>query len=313
MEPARVRRRDQSSLPIGISMHNTRSLALLLALAAAATPLAAQQRASSDSDDVESQQHPPRLAAGLTAGALDRGAGESNQSLVAIVQLQPRPWLSLSVAPGVERTTYMGSVLTRGGGSKSASATGNGLTDIPVSVGASHGFEPLPWSPGVAAELTQTLAAGSSTSGTGVGHGTTSVYASLDATPVERLSLSVGEWRPLSSGSGNGALDVEGALSLGRATATLGMSNELGTPDSGTVLARSIAGGIAYALAGPLTLTVDAGHGLTTGAPRWSLEVGLGTAFAGISPISATSPLRRMKKSFGAAAASGSGYSKKPR
>lgn len=293
-------------------MNNSRSFALLLALAALATPLAAQQRASSDSDEVESQQQPPRLAAGLTAGALDRGAGTTNQSLVAIVQLQPRPWLSLSVAPGVERTTYTGSVLTRAGGSKTSNAA-NGLTDIPVSVGASHVFDPLPWSPGVAAELTQTLAAGSSSSGTGVGHGTTSFYASLDATPIERLSFSLGAWRPLSSGSGNGSLDVESALSLGRATATLGMSNELGTPDSGTVLARSIAGGVAYSLAGPLTLTVDAGHGLTSGAPRWSVEVGIGTAFAGISPISATSPLRRMKKSFGAAAASGSGYSKKPR
>lgn len=293
-------------------MKNTRSLALLVALAALATPLVAQQRASSDSDAVESQQHPPRLAAGLTAGALDRGAGTSNQSLVAIVQLQPRSWLSFSVAPGVERTTYFGSTLSRVGGAKTK-FTGNGLTDIPFSIGASHAFDPLPWTPGVAAELTQTIAAGSITSGTGVGHGTTSFYAALDATPVERLSFSVGEWRPLSSGSGNGALDVEGALSLGRATATLGMSNELGTPDSGTVLARSIAGGLAYALAGPLTLTVDAGHGLTTGAPRWSVEVGLGTAFAGLSPISATSPLRRMKKSFGAAAASGSGYSRKPR
>ena len=311
MVPARVRRRDSRHRPLVIIMHNSRSFALLLALAALATPLAAQQRASSDSDDVESQQRPPRLAAGLTAGALDRGAGASDQSLVAIVQLQPRPWLSFAVAPGVERTTYMGSAPARGG--TKASYSGNGLTDIPISLGASHGFDPLPWSPGVAAELTQTIAAGSSSSGTGVGHGTTSLYVALDATPVERLSLSVGGWRPLSSGSGNGSLDVEGAFSLGRATATLGMSNELGTPDSGTVLARSIAGGVAYALAGPLTLTVDAGHGLTGGAPRWSLEVGLGTAFAGISPISATTPLRRMKKSFGAAAASGSGYSKKPR
>ena len=293
-------------------MKNTRSFALLVALAALATPLAAQQRASSDSDDVESQQRPPRLAAGLTAGALDRGASASTQSLVAIVQLQPRSWLSLSVAPGVERTTYAGGGLGRVGGPKTGS-TGNGLADIPISAGVSHGFEPLPWSPGIAAELTQTLAAGSITSGTGVGHGTTSFYGAIEATPVERLSLSVGEWRPLSSGSGNGALDVEGALSLGRATATFGMSNELGTPDSGTVLARSIAGGIAYALAGPLTLRVDAGHGLTTGAPRWSVEVGLGTAFAGLSPISASSPLRRMKKSFGAGSASGSGYSKKPR
>ena len=51
--------------------------------------------------------------------------------------------------------------------------------------------------------------------------------------------------------------------------------------DSAAVLSRSLAAGLAYSLAGPLTLTVDASHGLSGGAPSWAMSIGIGTAFAG--------------------------------
>ena len=92
--------------------------------------------------------------------------------------------------------------------------------------------------------------------------------------------------------------------------ATIGASGEVGTPDSGAVLARSLAGGVAFRVAGPLTLTVDAGHGLTAGAPRWTFVVGFGTAFAGINPVGATSPLRRFKGTLGGGVATPSGFAK---
>lgn len=292
-------------------MRTRLSLLALLSVATLAAPLGAQQRAAADSDDVESRQRPPRLAAGLTLGTLHRDGGLTDQSMVAILQLQPRPWLALSVAPGIGRMTYTGTVVSRSGTPRAA-ATANGLTDIPITVGAEHGFDPLPWSPSVAAAVTQSLATGSSTSGLGLGHGTTSFYGGVSGSPADRFTLSVGSWQPLSSGSGKGTLDLEGALSLGRTTATLGYSAEMGSTDSGSVLARSVVGGAAFSLAGPLTLTVDAGHGLTSGAPTWSFDIGVGTAFAGLSPLNATSPLRRMKKAFGAKASSSNGYKSKP-
>ena len=287
------------------------SLLAFLSFATIAAPLAAQQRAAADGDDVESRQRPPRLAAGLTVGTLHRDGGLTDQSMVAILQLQPRPWLALSVAPGIGRIAYTGTALSRKG-TPAATATTNGLTDIPITVGAAHGFDPLPWSPSLAAAVTQSLATGSSATGLGLGHATTSFYGAVSASPADRFDLSVGSWLPLSSGSGTASLDLEGALSLGRTTATLGYSAEMGTIDSGSMLARSVVGGVAFSLAGPLTLTVDAGHGLTSGAPNWNFDIGFGTAFAGLSPLNATSPLRRMKKAFGAKASSSNGYKKKP-
>jgi hypothetical protein len=120
----------------------------------------------------------------------------------------------------------------------------------------------------------------------------------------------VGASHPLSAQGGNGSIDLESAYSLGKTTANLGLSSELGRADSSATLARSIAGGVAFAVAGPVTLTVDGSHGLTTGAPSWTFSVGLGTAFAGISPLDPSSPLRRLKKVFGSRVTATSGYSK---
>src|SRR5438045_875723 len=40
------------------------------------------------------------------------------------------------------------------------------------------------------------------------------------------------------------------------------------------------------------------GHGLTAASPRWILSVGVGTAFGGSSPVTPTTPLRRLKSTF---------------
>lgn len=127
---------------------------------------------------------------------------------------------------------------------------------------------------------------------------------------TDHLNLAAAASRPLSANGGNASVDLESAYSLGIATATLGLSSEVGNADSGATLARSIAGGVAFAVAGPLTLTADASHGLTTSAPSWAFSVGLGTAFAGVSPINPSSPLRRLRKVFGSRLSSTSGYTK---
>src|SRR5207244_3064036 len=45
-------------------------------------------------------------------------------------------------------------------------------------------------------------------------------------------------------------------------------------------------------------LTIDRSPGLTAASPRWILSVGVGTAFGGSSPVTPTTPLRRLKSTF---------------
>ena len=73
---------------------------------------------------------------------------------------------------------------------------------------------------------------------------------------------------------------------------------DVGTADSTQALSRVIGVGVRHTLAAPLTVTVDGSHGLTTASPRWVLSVGLGTAFAGASPVTPTTPLRRIRSTF---------------
>ena len=168
----------------------------------------------------------------------------------------------------------------------------------------------VPWSPSVSGVLYTTIARSDTSNPLGLGHSNYGAQLAVNAWATEYLNTAVALGRPLSANSGNAAMDLEVALALHRTPATLGFSSELGRADSGAVLARSLAGGVAVSVAGPLTLTVDASHGLTTGAPRWTLSVGLGTAFGGVSPLSPSSPLRRLKKTLGAKVAGTSGYSK---
>jgi len=48
-----------------------------------------------------------------------------------------------------------------------------------------------------------------------------------------------------------------------------------------------------------VALSVDGSHGLTSAAPSWVLSVGLGTAFAGLNPIGANSPIGRLATALG--------------
>ena len=118
------------------------------------------------------------------------------------------------------------------------------------------------------------------------------------------LALSV--WVTLYAGQltlGNAAFMAIGAY----ASALLG--RHLGMPFP-LALSRVAAVGITHVIAGALAVTVDASHGLTTASPRWVVSVGLGTVFSGISPVSPTAPLRRLKSSFGSAAGRSRGSNK---
>ena len=267
------------------------SFALLLGQAPSTTTAASQ-----GSDD-ESRQTVPSFATGVSVGTMRFSSGRSQTAVSTALQYSPNSWLTLSATPGFGRTTL-------------GRASSSGLTDLPLSAGVSHSMSDLPWSPSIFGSLFSEVALSDSASGVGTGRSTVGASAALSAWPTSQLNLSVGGSRPLSSFGGNGSIDLESAYSLGKVTPSIGLSSEVGQADSGATLARSIAGGVAFALAGPLTLTLDGSHGLTTGAPTWTFSVGLGTAYAGLSPLNLSSPLRRLKGVLGSRVGATSGYVK---
>ena len=259
-------------------------------------PLAAQEAPLKNSDN-ESQQRIPAFATGIGVGAMRFSSGRSESAFTATLQYSPNSWLTFTAAPGFGRTSRAG-------------ISTSGPTDVPLSAGASYALRDVRWSPSISGAIYSSFSIGDSTSAVGVGRTVFGASGALSMWATDHLNLAAAASRPFSANGGNASVDLESAYSFGIATATLGLSSEVGSADSGATLARSIAGGVAFAVAGPLTLTVDASHGLTTSAPSWAFSVGLGTAFAGVSPISASSPLRRLRKVFGSRLSSTSGYTK---
>jgi hypothetical protein len=252
----------------------------------------------SDTADEQDEAHevPPRIATGVTAGAIRFAGGRTDNALGFTVLLRPLPWMKLSAAPGYGRSSL-------------GRTTASGFTDVPLSVGVLHDFGDVRWSPSVSTSLGTTLSPGDTAAGFALGRSSYSATAGLGMSPTERLSFWSSLEHPLSANSGNGSVELESSYGFGRATMSTGLSSELGTADSGAVLSRSLAAGVAYKLRGPLTLTVDGSHGITTGAPSWTMSVGLGTAYAGISQLSPTSPFKRLRGSLGGKTSALSGYS----
>jgi hypothetical protein len=278
-------------------MPNLRGPILFVSVFAISPTIAGLAAQSVRSSDDESRQRPPAFASGIGVGAMQFSSGRSETAVSATLQYSPSAWLTLSATPGFGRTSRAG-------------VSTSGLTDVPISAGASHALNDLPLSPSIFGSMYTTLSMSDSGSVLGVGQSTLGAAAALSAWMTDRVNLTVGASHPLSTGAGNGSIDLEGAYSLGATTATLGFTSEVGRADSSATLARSIATGAAFSILGPLTLTVDGSRGLTTGAPSWTLSVGLGTAFAGISPLNPSSPLRRLKRVFGSQVTATSGYGK---
>jgi hypothetical protein len=256
-----------------------RCLAALLAVAAAVTPPGAAQSA---------------LTAGVTVGAVQLTAQRAEQALTGVVQYQANRWLVLTAVPSLVHVSDTGSV----------SASGPG--DLPLSAAAFHVF-PTPATPAVAAALTVVLPVGDAACGLGSGTTAVGLDAGVGVSPTARLRVSADASRSVSGLSAQSILSAPHATAL-RAAATYDVSPgwkasaslgaDVGASDSTQGLSRMVGAGVSRALAGTLALTLDGSVGLTSASPRWALSVGLGTAFAGTSPLSLSSPLGRQKTAF---------------
>ncbi len=249
------------------------------------------------------------LAAGATGGAVKLTAQRSEQALTGILQYQARPWLSLSATPSF---LHVSDVVS----GKAASSFGTG--DLPLSAAASHGFATT-GSPVIAGVLTVVLPTGNAACGLGSGQTSFGLDLGAGASPGEHLHIAADASRGIGGLSAQSALSAPRATSLRgeasydlspRWTTSVSLGVDVGQSDSTQALSRSLGAGLTHPLAGPLTLTLDGSVGLSAASPKWALSVGIGSVFAGTSPVSLSSPLRRLKSTFVGGASRGGGAGK---
>ncbi len=266
---------------------------LILLFALGATAAAAQSGAS----------------AGVTAGAAKLSDTRSEQTLTGILQLQPRPWLTLSAIPSLVHVSDNVS-------GRAVSSSGPG--DLPLVAGAATTFRAA-WSPSVGAALIVTLPVGDAACGLGAGETAVGANVAAGLSPTDRLHVWAGASRNVSglatqstlSAPRSTALRVDAGYDVARRwRASASFAADVGQADSTQALSRMIGAGAAYAIAGPLMLVIDGSHGLTSSSPRWVLSLGVGTAFASTSLVSPTSPLQRQQTSLARGVNRGSGSGK---
>lgn len=251
----------------------------------------------------------------VTWGAIGGAAGlpgdASMQAASALFEFKPVSWLTLSANPAVDHVTVPS---TTGG-----SVSSTGPTDLPLGISAAHSLPNTPLSPTLGAGIEVSLPTGNSS--TGLGSGQTGVAGELGAgiSPTDNLSLDLNLWHPFAGDGINGAIDAPRATSIDveagydwteRFNTSIGYSTDVGPADSGTVLPQSIAAGFVFAFAKPLALTVNGSHGITSGAPRWLISVGIGTAFSGLNPVGPNSLFGRLRHGLGHGANRGKGNGK---
>ena len=247
-------------------------------------------------------------AAGVTVGSAQLTDQRSEQALSAALQLQTTPWLSFSAIPAV---VHVRDVVN------GRAVTSSGLGDLPLSAAAAHTFIG-PTAPTVAAALTMVLPTGNAACGLGSGETSAGLDVGFAASPNSKLHVSADASRSVSHASSQSTLSAPRATSLlvgggydisrlWRADASLGI--DVGQSDSTQALSRVLGGGVTRRLAGRLALTMDGSVGLTAGSPKWVISLGIGTVYAGTSPVALSAPLKRLRSDFtgGVSRQSGSG------
>src|SRR5215208_3574608 len=277
-------------------------LCVLLMLA---SPLAAQsakkeQPAAATARQAVDEAKPFPVQFGVAGGALSYEGGRQEQALGAVLRWVAKPWLSLSATPTAVHVKEPSALVA-------GDVQGQtGLVDLPLEATLEHAFK-APWSPGVAFALGVSLPLGDTVTGFGAGKVGYSASAGLGFSPGERVWVHLGAGRSLTdvamqsaftSGTGWGDA-IGGAAPTDRIGVSGGYSTDLGGVDSTVGHSRSINGGLSYVVRGPATLNLNASHGVSGLAPRWSLAIGLGTAFPYLSHIGAGSPLGALGDTFG--------------
>lgn len=235
-----------------------------------------------------------RLNGSVSVGVVKLTDHRSELALSGALEYEPASWLSLYAVPAVLHVSDDSSGRT---------LSSSGLGDLPVVAAASHSFA-TPWAPTLGAALVVVLPTGDAACGLGNGETAAGMDVGVGLSPG-RAHLSADASRSVSAIGAQSSLTAPTATTL-RVEAgydvapgwtwTASVGVDVGAADS--TLSRVIGVGVRHTLAGPLMLTLDGSHGLTTVSPQWVFSIGLGTAFGGSSPVTPTSPLRRIKSTF---------------
>ena len=232
------------------------------------------------------------FAAGVSVGSAKLSDHRSERALAGVLQWQATPWLSLSVLPSFVHVSDS---------AKGGSVSSNGIGDLPFSAAAVHAF-PTAGAPTIAAALTIVFPTGNATCGLGNGVTSEGLDIGVGASPSAKLHVSADASRTLSHASSQSTLSAPRATSLllgggyemsasWRADVSLGI--DVGQVDSTQALSRVVGGGVSHRLGNALALTLDGSVGLTPGSPKWVLSLGIGSVFAGTSPVGLSAPLKR--------------------
>ena len=241
-----------------------------LVLAACATTLRAQSSG---------------LAVGATAASSTWDDGRREQALATVVQLAPAPWLVLGATPTVLRAQ----------GTDGAAAR-VGFADLPVFAGITHAIA-LPLRPTLAVAGVASLPTGDTAQGLGRGTTLVSAEGTLALSPLRALTLRGGGARLvrdgglLPAGAPRTTLFGDAVVSLGgRANASAGWAAEVDAAhDAPWPPARTVNAALVQAIAGSTSLVVSGARTLRGTGPTWSVAIGIGSAFGGVSPVGASS------------------------
>lgn len=243
----------------------------------------------------------PKVTYGATAGALGLSDGRTQTGVTAVLRWHPGAGFALGMTPAFAQSIYPSSL---GGGSTS------GLTDLPLELSYDHSFHSTTLGVGFGVSLP----VGDTATGFGSGSVGYSVNVGASFQPTDRISVYAGAGRPLTDYALSGALggsnatwgDLEGSYQFtSRVGGTLGFDGDLASSDS-LGAARTLAGGVSIAVAGPLTLTANAAHGISGPAASWQFSLGIGTDFAGLQSLGSSSPVQRMVSALGGRSHAGS-------
>jgi hypothetical protein len=263
-----------------------------------------------DSDD---EGVPLGMQYGVATGALAYQGGRSEQAIGGVVRWAPLRWFSIGATPTAVRVHEPAPSTLVPAMSRS------GLVDLPIEATLSHAFQ-TSFSPTLSGGFGVTLPVGDTAGGFGSGRVGYAASAGLGFAPMSKVWVHLGAGRSLTRfsvgsafGGGSGWGDASAGLSLtDRLSASAGYSSDLGAVDSTFGRSASVNGGLAVAVRGATTVHLNASHGISGIAPRWSFGLAFGTAFPYLNHLGAGSSIDQLRQTFGGGThglSSGSGSS----
>jgi hypothetical protein len=173
-----------------------------------------------------------------------------------------------------------------------------GLADLPVYAAVVHSGRSSA-RPTLAVTGSASLPTGDDSRGLGRGLSLVSAELALAADPAPGLTMRGGAARLLRVGGeaprGMVTTTLFGDVVFGSRSLTslaLGGYGELaGEAPAGYETARGLTATLARTLRGGATLMLGAGRTVAGSGPDWTISLGIGTAFGGVSPVGATAPV----------------------